>query len=53
MQPIQMQLSQEQKRFLNFFFAFSKSILNFKHIPNKYDPYSSCLSRITGSEKHD
>ena len=28
MQPIQMELSQKQKNFLNFFFAFLKSILN-------------------------
>ena len=29
--PIQMRLSQKQKSFSQFFFAFSKSILNFKH----------------------
>ena len=34
-QPIQMQLSEKQKNFLNFFFAFLKSILNFKHLPKK------------------
>ena len=28
-QPIQMQLSQKQKSFLQFFLAFLKSILNF------------------------
>ena len=32
-QPIQMQLSQKQNIFLNFFLAFLKSILNFKHLP--------------------
>ena len=36
-QPIQMQLSQKQKTVSNFFFAFLKSILNFKHFPKKDD----------------
>ena len=39
-QPIQMQLSEKQKTFSQFFFAFSKSILNFKHLPKKDDPHS-------------
>ena len=39
-QPIQMQLSQKQKTFSEFFFAFLKSILNFKHFPKKDDPHS-------------
>ena len=39
-QPIQMQLSQKQKTFSEFFFAFLKSILNFKHLPKKDDPHS-------------
>ena len=39
-QPIQMQLSQKQKTFSQFFFAFLKSTLNFKHLPNKDDPHS-------------
>ena len=30
-QPIQMQLCQKQKAFYEFFFAFLKSVLNFKH----------------------
>ena len=34
-EPIQMQLSQKQKTFSEFFFAFLKSILNFKHLPKK------------------
>ena len=38
-QPIQIQLSQKQKTFSEFFFAFSKSILNFKHLPKKDDPH--------------
>ena len=36
-QRIQMQLSQKQKTFSEFFFAFLKSILNFKHLPEKHD----------------
>ena len=39
-QPIQMQLSEKQKTFSEFFFAFLKSILNFKHLPKKDDPHS-------------
>ena len=39
-QPIQIQLSQKQKTFSGFFFAISKSILNFKHLPKKDDPHS-------------
>ena len=39
-QQIQMQLYQKQKTFSEFFFAFLKSILNFKHLPKKDDPHS-------------
>ena len=39
-QPIQIQLPQKQKIFSEFFFAFLKSILNFKHLPKKDDPHS-------------
>ena len=34
-QPNQMQLSQKQKSFSQFPFAFLKSILNYKHFPKK------------------
>ena len=37
-QPIQMKLSQKQKAFSEYFFAFLKSILNFKYLPKKSDP---------------
>ena len=37
-QPIQMQLSQKQKTFSEFFLDFLKSILNFEHVPKKDDP---------------
>ena len=40
------------KNFPQFFVAFAKSILNFKHFPRKYDPHSWSISGITGSEKH-
>ena len=39
-QPIQMQLYQKQKIFSEFFLAFLKSVLNFKHLPKKDDPHS-------------
>ena len=39
-QRIQMQLSQKQKTFSEFFFGFLKSILNFKHLPKKDDRHS-------------
>ena len=39
-QPIQMQLSEKQKTFSEFFFAFLKSILNLKHLLKKDDPRS-------------
>ena len=42
--PIQIQLSQKQKTFspffFVFFFAFLKSILNFKHFAKRDDPHS-------------
>ena len=50
-QPIQMELSEKEKTFSEFFFAFLKSLLNFKHLPTKVDPHSSCISGNTGSEK--
>ena len=34
-QPIHMQLSQKQKTFSQFSFAFLKSILNYKHFPKR------------------
>ena len=36
-QPIQLQLSQKQKTFSEFFFPFLKSILNSKDLPKKND----------------
>ena len=37
-QQIQMQLSDKQKAFSQFFFAVLKSLLNFEHFPKKDDP---------------
>ena len=51
-QPIQMQLSDKQKNFFNFFSAFLKSILIFKHLRKKDDPRSCCISGNTGCEKY-
>ena len=39
-QPMQMQLRQKEKKFSEFFFAFLKSRLNFKHLPKKDQPHS-------------
>ena len=39
-EPIQMQLSEKQKKFSKFFGAFLKSILNFTHLAIKGDPRS-------------
>ena len=39
-QPMQMQLRQKEKNFSEFFFAFLKSRLNFKHLAKKDDPRS-------------
>ena len=39
-ETIRIQLSQKQKTFFEFFFAFVKSILHFKHLSEKDDPQS-------------
>ena len=39
-QAIQMELSQKQKAFSEFLFVFSKSMLNFKDLPQNADPHS-------------
>ena len=49
--PIRMQLSQKQEAFSEFFLAFSKSTLNFKHFQKKDDPHSRFISKITHSGK--
>ena len=48
--PIQMQLSEKQKTFSQFFAAFLKFTLNFEHFEKKDDPHRFCISEITDSE---
>ena len=52
-QPFQILLFQKEKTFFQFFSAFLKSTLNFKHSGKKDDPHSRCISEITVSEKGD
>ena len=40
----------EIKDFSQFFTAFLKSTFNFKHLENKDEPHSSCLSGIIDLE---
>ena len=40
MQPIQIELYQEEKTFFEIFFAILTSIINSKHLRKKDDPYS-------------
>ena len=51
-QPIQIQLSQKQKTLSEFFFAFLKSMLNYKHLPKNVDPNRWCISGNPGSENN-
>ena len=48
-QPFQILLLQKEKTFFQFFSAFLKSTLNFKHSGKKDDPHSRCISEITVS----
>ena len=45
-----MNLSQKQKTFSEFLSSFLKTILNFEHFQEKYDPHSYCISEITNPE---
>ena len=45
--PIQMILSEKQKRFSEFFVGFLKSRLNLKHFEKKDDANRFCISKIT------
>ena len=38
-QPNQIQISQKEKAFSQFFFEFLKSMLNYKHLLKKDDPH--------------
>ena len=46
-QRIQLQLSQKQKIFSEFYLAFLKSILNFKHMPKKMTLIADVFPEIT------
>ena len=50
-EPIQMKLYQKQKIFSEIFFAFLKSILNFKYFPKKGDPDTDGFSEILAPKK--
>ena len=50
-QPFQMQLSQKQEIFSEYFFAVLKSTLNFEHFSKKEQPHSRFISYITDAEK--
>ena len=47
---IQIQLSQKQKTFSQFFAVFLKFTLNFKYFETTYHPHRFCISEITDSE---
>ena len=51
MQTIQMNKSQKEKNFSEFFSSFSQSTLNFEHFQKKDDPHSLCISQITDHER--
>ena len=51
MQTIQMQLSQKEKNFSEFFSPFFESALNFEHFSKKDNPHSLCISKITDHER--
>ena len=46
-QSIQIQLSQKENKFSEFFFAFLKSIINFKHITKKMTLIADVFWKIT------
>ena len=48
---IQMQLSQKQKTFSQFFAAFLKSKSNFKHFESNNDPHRFFFFEVTDAEK--
>ena len=49
-QPIHKELSQKLKTFSEFFRAFSKSGLRFKHFEKKDDPHSLFISEAKACE---
>ena len=47
---IQMELSQKQRKFSQYFTAFLKFTLNFEYFEQKDDRHRFCISDITDSE---
>ena len=52
-QPIQIQLSQKQETFYEFFSKFLKCTLNFEHFQKNDDTDRRCISEITEFKKGD
>ena len=50
-QPIQMQLSQKEETFSDYFTKVSKTVLNFEYFQKKDDSHIPYSSEITDSEK--
>ena len=50
-QPIQMQLSEKQKTFCQYFSPFLKCCLNFEHFQKNVDPHRWFIAEITDSKK--
>ena len=48
---IEMQLSEKQKTFCEYFAPFLKFISNFKHFEKKHDTNSLCISKIADCER--
>ena len=48
--PIQIQISQKQKGFFQFFSAFLKSSSNFEHFETKDHSHNFCICEIMDSE---
>ena len=51
LQHFQMQLSQKQKMFSEYFSPFSEFRFNFEHFQKKYNPHSCCIFGVMVSEK--
>ena len=48
--PIQMQLSQKQKKISHLFSVFSISRLDFEHLEEKDYPHRFCIFHVTDAE---
>ena len=52
-QPIQMELSNKQKTFSNYFSTFFKFRSNFEHFGKEYDPHRLSISKNKDCERRD